>query len=50
MTASRADLVGYLAEARRILAKPPLTDGDSPDLGPEIERLRWFPNPAEVET
>ncbi len=50
MTASRADLVEYLAEARRILAKPPLTDGDSPDLGPEIERLRWFPNPAEVET
>jgi len=50
LTAPIDDLGEYLAEAKRILAEPPLTGGLSPDLGPDGERLRWFPNPAEMET
>ena len=38
----------YLAEAKDILAREPVPDGEAPDLGPEIERLRWFPNPTET--
>jgi selenocysteine lyase/cysteine desulfurase len=48
-TAPIEELGGYLAEAKRILAEEPSPGGDSPDLGPDGERLRWFPNPAEVE-
>ncbi|MGH8915849.1 MAG: aminotransferase class V-fold PLP-dependent enzyme, partial [Acidimicrobiia bacterium] len=47
-TAGMEELGGYLAEAKRILAEQPETDGNSPDLGPDAERLRWFPNPAEI--
>jgi selenocysteine lyase/cysteine desulfurase len=49
LTAPIEELGGYLAEAKRILAEEPSPGGDSPDLGPDAERLRWFPNPAEVE-
>jgi selenocysteine lyase/cysteine desulfurase len=49
MTAPIDDLVAYLAEAKRILAAEPETGGPSPDLGAAGERLRWFPNPAEIE-
>jgi selenocysteine lyase/cysteine desulfurase len=50
LTASIGDLGAYLAEARRILAEEPPTDGETPELGPEVESLRWFPNPAEIVT
>jgi hypothetical protein len=50
LTAPIDDLGEYLAEAKRILAEPPLAGGLSPNLGPDGERLRWFPNPAEMET
>jgi selenocysteine lyase/cysteine desulfurase len=49
LTAPIDDLGEYLAEAKRILAESPRTGGPSPDLGPDGERLRWFPNPAEIE-
>jgi selenocysteine lyase/cysteine desulfurase len=49
LTAPLDDLDGYLVEARRILAAEPVRDGEAPDLGPEAEELRWFPNPAEVQ-
>jgi selenocysteine lyase/cysteine desulfurase len=49
LTAPIEELGVYLAEAKRILAEEPIPGGDSPDLGPDGERLRWFPNPAEVE-
>jgi hypothetical protein len=49
LTAPLDDLDGYLAEAGRILAAEPARDGEAPDLGPEAEELRWFPNPAEVQ-
>ncbi len=49
MTAPIGDLGGYLAEAKRILAEEPEPGGTSPDLGAAGERLRWFPNPAEIE-
>ena len=49
LTAPIEELGSYLVEAKQVLAQAPLTDGDSPDLGPEVERLRWFPNPAETE-
>jgi hypothetical protein len=50
LTAPVEDLMTYLTEAREILSRDPAPDGDSPDLGPEVERLRWFPNPEEIET
>ncbi|MGH3666964.1 MAG: aminotransferase class V-fold PLP-dependent enzyme [Acidimicrobiia bacterium] len=49
MTAPIGDLGAYLAEAKRILAEEPEPGGVAPDLGAVGERLRWFPNPAEVE-
>ena len=49
MTAPIGDLGNYLAEAKRILAEEPEPGGVSPDLGAAGERLRWFPNPAEIE-
>jgi selenocysteine lyase/cysteine desulfurase len=48
LTAPIEELGGYLAEAKRILAEEPWPDGDSPELEPEGEQLRWFPNPAEI--
>jgi selenocysteine lyase/cysteine desulfurase len=48
LTAPIEDLAMYLAEAKRTLAEEPVGDGESPDLGPDGERLRWFPNPAEI--
>jgi hypothetical protein len=50
MTAGIEDLASYLEEARSILSRDPVIDGESPDLGPEVERLRWFPNPADIES
>ncbi len=49
MTAPITELGTYLAEGKRILAEEPETGGASPDLGTAGERLRWFPNPAEIE-
>ena len=49
MTAPIGELGEYLAEAKRILAEEPESGGASPDLGSAGERLRWFPNPAEIE-
>ena len=49
MTAPISELGAYLAEGKRILAEEPETGGVSPDLGAAGERLRWFPNPAEIE-
>jgi len=49
MTAPIEDLGQYLAEAKEILAEEPESGGTSPDLGAAGERLRWFPNPAEIE-
>ena len=49
MTAPIGDLGAYLAEAKRILAEEPEPGGVSPDLGDAGERLRWFPNPAEIQ-
>lgn len=48
LTASIDELDVYLAEAKRILAEEPSSGGDAPDLGPDAEPLRWFPNPAET--
>jgi hypothetical protein len=40
-------LVGYLEEARVILAAAPGDPGDeSPALSPDFEHLRWFELPA----
>ena len=50
LTAPVGELGAYLAEAKRILAEEPAAGGESPDLGSAVERLRWFPNPSEVET
>ncbi len=49
LTASIGELGAYLAEAKQLLAEEPDAHGESPDLGPDGERLRWFPNPTEVE-
>jgi selenocysteine lyase/cysteine desulfurase len=49
MTAPIGELGEYLSEAKRILAEEPESGGASPDLGAAGERLRWFPNPAEIE-
>jgi hypothetical protein len=49
LTAPIGQLDEYLAAAKQILAEEPRSDGESPDLGPDVERLRWFPNPSEVE-
>jgi selenocysteine lyase/cysteine desulfurase len=49
MTAPIGELGEYLSEAKRILAEEPESGGASPDLGSAGERLRWFPNPAEIE-
>jgi selenocysteine lyase/cysteine desulfurase len=49
MTVPISELGAYLAEGKRILAEEPETGGVSPDLGAAGERLRWFPNPAEIE-
>ncbi|MET0697636.1 MAG: aminotransferase, partial [Acidimicrobiia bacterium] len=48
-TAPIGELGEYLAEAKRILAEEPESGGAAPDLGSAAERLRWFPNPAEIE-
>ena len=49
MTAPIGELGEYLAEAKRILAEEPESGGAAPELGSAGERLRWFPNPAEIE-
>ncbi|MGH8943291.1 MAG: aminotransferase class V-fold PLP-dependent enzyme [Acidimicrobiia bacterium] len=49
MTAPIGELGEYLSEAKRLLAEEPESGGASPDLGSAGERLRWFPNPAEIE-
>ena len=45
-------LIGYLAEARRILADPPLppTTPEHLVVDDDFETLRWFPLPDEVAT
>ena len=48
-TAAIAELAAYLVEAKRILAEEPVIGSGSPDLGPAAERLRWFPNPVEID-
>jgi selenocysteine lyase/cysteine desulfurase len=48
-TAPMSELEAYLVEAKGILAEEPHPGGVSPDLGPAGERLRWFPNPSEIE-
>jgi selenocysteine lyase/cysteine desulfurase len=48
LTAPIEDLAAYLEEAKSILSRDPVPEGESPDLGPDVERLRWFPNPEEV--
>jgi hypothetical protein len=48
MTAPIEDLVAYLAEARSILSRDPVSEGETPDLGSDVEPLRWFPNPEEI--
>jgi selenocysteine lyase/cysteine desulfurase len=50
LTASISELDSYLAEAKRILAEEPEAGVVAPDLGSAAEDLRWFPNPAEIET
>jgi hypothetical protein len=50
MTVPITELGDYLAEAKEILAAEPEPSGRAPDLGPEGENLRWFPNPAEIST
>jgi selenocysteine lyase/cysteine desulfurase len=50
LTAPITELGDYLAQAKEILAAEPQPPGRAPDLGPEGEDLRWFPNPAEIET
>ncbi len=49
VTAPIEELGGYLAAAKEILSRPPGGGGESPDLGAEVEAMRWFPNPAEVD-
>jgi hypothetical protein len=48
-TAPIEDLSGYLEEAKAILAAGSTETWEPPDLGPEAEALRWFPNPNEVK-
>jgi selenocysteine lyase/cysteine desulfurase len=50
LTAPIAELGEYLAEAKEILAQVPEPPARAPDLGPDGENLRWFPNPAEIAT
>jgi selenocysteine lyase/cysteine desulfurase len=50
LTAPLSELDSYLAEAKRILAEEPEAGAVAPDLGSAAEDLRWFPNPAEIET
>ncbi len=49
LTAPLSELGAYLAEAKRVLAEEPGVAGETPDLGPTGEGLRWFPNPADIE-
>ncbi|MGH8871304.1 MAG: aminotransferase class V-fold PLP-dependent enzyme [Acidimicrobiia bacterium] len=49
LTAPADELWSYLAEAKMILAEEPASVGQSPHLGADAERLRWFPTPAEIE-
>lgn len=50
-TASESVLPGQLRAARRIIAdvqeRPPSGPLDDPELGPDFERIRWFPLPGE---
>jgi hypothetical protein len=49
-TEPEAALAGYLDEAREILAAArPGADVVSTDLGPDFEKLRWFPLPEEMQ-
>jgi selenocysteine lyase/cysteine desulfurase len=50
LTAPITELDSYLAEAKRLLAEEPEAGAVAPDLGSAAENLRWFPNPAEIET
>jgi selenocysteine lyase/cysteine desulfurase len=50
LTAPITELDSYLAEAKRLLAEEPEAGTVAPDLGSAAEELRWFPNPAEIET
>jgi selenocysteine lyase/cysteine desulfurase len=50
LTAPITELDSYLAEAKRLLAEEPEAGAVAPDLGSAAEDLRWFPNPAEIET
>jgi selenocysteine lyase/cysteine desulfurase len=50
LTAPITELDSYLAEAKRLLAEEPEAGVVAPDLGSAAEDLRWFPNPAEIET
>ena len=51
VTEPEGAILGYLEEARRILANP--ASAADPDclheLAPELECLRWFPLPGEFE-
>jgi hypothetical protein len=48
--APESALTGYLEEARRILAAAgPVAEIAPVDMGPEFERLRWFPLPEELQ-
>jgi hypothetical protein len=49
LTAPIDALPGYLAEAKDILAREPVSGAEAPELGSEVERLRWFPNPTEFD-
>ena len=49
-TEPESALAGYLDEARKILAGArPGEDVVSTDLGPDFEKLRWFPLPEEMQ-
>jgi selenocysteine lyase/cysteine desulfurase len=50
LTAPITELDSYLPEAKRLLAEEPEAGAVAPDLGSAAENLRWFPNPAEIET
>jgi selenocysteine lyase/cysteine desulfurase len=50
LTAAITELDSYLAEAKRLLAEEPEEGPVAPNLGSAAEDLRWFPNPAEIET
>jgi selenocysteine lyase/cysteine desulfurase len=49
-TAPIEDLSRYLEDAKAILAAGSTETWDPPDLGPEAEALRWFPNPSEMQS